>query len=404
MSSIPAVAHNGLIRDAHPTVLPPNNTTGRQTRFGAIFGDLKNESKAEDASPTSSPQPSLTPSSRPISLGFDHHIHVVQCETEIALLTSFLKFVRVLDPDVILGYEIQKGSWGYIIDRANALARTTSTYIHLPNSMPVNTPLNNNSKVTPPSFLDELGRVRAVPQEKRSNPVVDQYGQRHASGLNITGRVALNLWRILRHEVKLGIYTFENVAFHVLRRRMPHYPPHVLTLWFMATLVTHHQQMHGTGDNESLSPHHYNGESKGEVKEPNDSKRNDQPTAPPQHGGEGQSSSSSAHHQDPTGSGMWRVLQYILDRSRADMEILDTLDFIGRCSEMARVFGIKFFDVLYRGSQYRVESMLLRLAKPQNYVMISLSHEQVAAQPGMECLPLVRNYTCNLFCDFLTFD
>ena len=50
---------------------------------------------------------------------------------------------------------------------------------------------------------------------------------------------------------------------------------------------------------------------------------------------------------------------------------------INRTSELARVFGIDFFSVLSRGSQYRVESMYLRLAHTQNYLAISPGNRQV---------------------------
>lgn len=59
------------------------------------------------------------------------------------------------------------------------------------------------------------------------------------------------------------------------------------------------------------------------------------------------------------------------------------------CSEFARVFGIDFFSVLDRGSQYKVESFVFRLAKPENYAMISPSREQVGAQNAIECMPLI---------------
>lgn len=41
---------------------------------------------------------------------------------------------------------------------------------------------------------------------------------------------------------------------------------------------------------------------------------------------------------------------------------MDKLDLLGRTSEMARLFGIDFFSVLSRGSQYRVEAVMLRYA------------------------------------------
>lgn len=52
---------------------------------------------------------------------------------------------------------------------------------------------------------------------------------------------------------------------------------------------------------------------------------------------------------------------------------------INRTSELARVFGIEFFSVLSRGSQFRVESMFLRLAHSQNYLAISPGSQQVTA-------------------------
>ena len=50
---------------------------------------------------------------------------------------------------------------------------------------------------------------------------------------------------------------------------------------------------------------------------------------------------------------------------------------VGRTAELARTFGIDFFAVLFRGSQYRVESMMARLAHTQNYLLPSPSKEQV---------------------------
>ena len=39
--------------------------------------------------------------------------------------------------------------------------------------------------------------------------------------------------------------------------------------------------------------------------------------------------------------------------------------------------------------QYRVESMMLRLAHTQNYLALTPTREEVGGQPAMECLPLV---------------
>ena len=38
--------------------------------------------------------------------------------TEEALVDALVEAVRALDPDIILGWEVQQGSLGYLVDRA----------------------------------------------------------------------------------------------------------------------------------------------------------------------------------------------------------------------------------------------------------------------------------------------
>ena len=47
--------------------------------------------------------------------------------------------------------------------------------------------------------------------------------------------------------------------------------------------------------------------------------------------------------------------------------------------EFARVFGVDFYSVLTRGSQFKVESFMFRLAKPESYVLLSPSKIDVSA-------------------------
>ena len=146
----------------------------------------------------------------------------------------------------------------------------------------------------------------------------------------------LNFWRILRHEIKLNIYTFENCAAEVLKIRLPKVPQSTLHSWFLSHASTH--------DFERCV-HTY-----------------------------------------------WR-------RARTVLDMIDHLDVIGRTSEMARIYGVDFFSVCSRGSQYRVESMLVRLAHSQNHIMISPSTQQVFEQPAMESIPLVLEPCSDIVCD-----
>lgn len=93
---------------------------------------------------------------------------------------------------MIIGYEMQMSSIGYLIERATHL------------------------KV---DLAKELGRV--LEGETRNDPENPgaQWNFTHSSGLDIKGRIVMNCWRMMRSEIKLDIYSFENVVYHVLHRR-----------------------------------------------------------------------------------------------------------------------------------------------------------------------------------------
>jgi DNA polymerase zeta len=51
-------------------------------------------------------------------LSFSGYV-VEEVEDEKALLELLIGKIRSFDPDILLGYEIHKSSWGYAIDRAH---------------------------------------------------------------------------------------------------------------------------------------------------------------------------------------------------------------------------------------------------------------------------------------------
>jgi DNA polymerase zeta len=83
------------------------------------------------------------------------------------------------------------------------------------------------------------------------------------------------------------------------------------------------------------------------------------------------------------------ALLHLIERSCAVLRIARHLDIFVRTAELAQIFGILFFEVLSRGSQFRVESTLLRFAHPLGYVMVSPSKEQVMLQNRQEGIALV---------------
>ncbi|XP_062428626.1 DNA polymerase zeta catalytic subunit [Rhea pennata] len=225
-------------------------------------------------------------------------LEVSYATDERTLFQEVVNIVKRYDPDILLGYEVQMHSWGYLLQRAAALN------------------------------IDLCQMISRVPDDKKENRFaaeLDEYGSDTMSEINIVGRIVLNIWRMMRNEVNLMNYTFENVGFHVLHRRFPLFTFRVLSDWF---------------DNK-------------------------------------------------TDVYRWKMVDHYISRVRGNLQLLETLDLIGRTSEMARLFGIQFLHVLTRGSQYRVESMMLRIAKPMNFIPVTPSIQQRAHMKAPQCIPLI---------------
>ncbi|ORX46984.1 DNA/RNA polymerase [Hesseltinella vesiculosa] len=214
--------------------------------------------------------------------------------SEKDLLLAVIDKVRLFDPDILVGYELHNASWGYLIERG-------LTYGIV--------------------LTDELARVHCDTQAI----LHDRWGYRKASVFRVIGRHMLNVWRLMRSEFDLTSYRFENIAFHLLHQRMPHYSFQTLTKWYE--------------DGPSLLRH--------------------------------------------------RLFRYYLDRVQMNLDILDVSEVVSQTAQSSRVFGIDFYSALTRGSQFKVESVMLRIAKPENFIVISPSRKQVGEQRAIECLPLI---------------
>ncbi|XP_045467770.1 DNA polymerase zeta catalytic subunit isoform X2 [Harmonia axyridis] len=220
-------------------------------------------------------------------------------ENELKLFEKFTKFIIHWDPDILLGYEIQMLSWGYLIERCFHLG------------------------------------INIIPDISRVKDKHLKFNEKETGDLRISGRVVLDLWRLLRHEIALQSYTIQSTVYEILQRRIPSYTFKDLTSWWS------HQS--------SLFRH--------------------------------------------------RTVNYYMTCVRCQLKILEQLDFVGRTSELARLFGIQFYEVLSRGSQFRVESMMLRLAKPLNYVAVSPSVQQRAKMKAPEHIALVLEPESKLYTD-----
>ncbi|KAI9888365.1 MAG: DNA polymerase zeta [Vezdaea aestivalis] len=226
--------------------------------------------------------------------------------SELDLLDRLVEVVRILDPDILTGYEVHGGSWGYLIERAR-----------------IEFDLN---------LCDDFSRVKEN-SHGRFGKENDRWGFNNTSTVRVTGRHMINVWRAMQAELGLLQYTLENVALQLLGRRVPRYRWRTLTEWFEC----------------------------GRAKE------------------------------------LGRVLDYHLSRCLLNLEILEKTEIVPRISEQARLLGVDFFSVISRGSQFKVESLVSRVAKPENLLLISPDRRQVGSQNALECLPLVMEPQSNFY-------
>ncbi|KAK8073881.1 hypothetical protein PG994_004780 [Apiospora phragmitis] len=218
--------------------------------------------------------------------------------SELDLMVRMVEIVRTHDPDILTGYEVHGSSWGYLIERS----RFKYDY----------------------NLCDEFSRMK-VQSFGRFGKEADRWGFNTTSTIRVTGRHMINVWRAMRGELNLLQYTMENVVWHLLHRRIPHYNWRTLSDWYI----------------------------------------NNRPRD------------------------LAKLLRYYLTRTRLDIEILEANELVPRTSEQARLLGVDFFSVFSRGSQYKVESIIFRIAKPENFILVSPDRKQVGGQNALECLPLV---------------
>uniref|UniRef100_A0A1I7T0H9 DNA polymerase n=1 Tax=Caenorhabditis tropicalis TaxID=1561998 RepID=A0A1I7T0H9_9PELO len=93
------------------------------------------------------------------------------------------------------------------------------------------------------------------------------------------------------------------------------------------------------------------------------------------------------------------VYKYLLKLSSVNISLLIEMNWFLKNAEMARVYGIQFHEVWTRGSQLRVESMLLRLAHRMNFVAPSITHLQRNIMGSPEQLQLILEPQSKVYFD-----
>lgn len=103
---------------------------------------------------------------------------VHRAPTEVDSILKLVELMKVWDPDILAGYEIEMHSWGYLVQRGFMLELNL---ISLLGRVQVD---NSDSRKTKKSAEREM-------EDLESN----------VRNMRISGRILLDIWRVLRHEV-----------------------------------------------------------------------------------------------------------------------------------------------------------------------------------------------------------
>lgn len=150
---------------------------------------------------------------------------------------------------------------------------------------------------------------------------------RRVSGdVTLTGRVVINIWRFLRSDIKTLQYTVHSLAGTMLNVSFPTFPLFTLASWWRT--------------------------------------------------------------ERPFGM-YYRTIHYVLKYLQLSMKLLDVTDALARSEELARFLGTDLWSTIARGSQHRIEALLVRTAHSLGYLLLTASKQQVRNQPALMAIPLV---------------
>ena len=223
--------------------------------------------------------------------------HLTLVDDEESLLHETAMLVRRADPDLLVGWEVQDSSWGYLVERASQRYKY--------------------------DFLEAVSRVLPEHSNSHSSKEEDEYGFLKQSSLHSSGRIFLNLWRIIRKELTLTSYTFENAVFHVVHQRVAKFSHRILTNWYDLGMLFR-----------------------------------------------------------------WRTFKYYLERVQYNLDLMIKTEWLAQTSEFAKVYGILLYAVVIRGSQFKVEAMMARIARPENFLMLSPPRKEVTRMRAPEVIAL----------------
>ncbi|KAJ3342891.1 DNA-directed DNA polymerase delta [Entophlyctis luteolus] len=116
--------------------------------------------------------------------------HVLCFEREADLLSKWAEFIRICDPDIVTGYNIQNFDFPYLLERAATL------------------------RVQKFPFLGRMKDLETKAKDSRFSSKA--LGTRDNKSINLEGRLQVDVLQIMQRDHKLRSYTLNSVSAHFL--------------------------------------------------------------------------------------------------------------------------------------------------------------------------------------------
>lgn len=250
------------------------------------------------------------------TLGCSKTLIIETVRDERHLLLRVASLVRWKDPDVLTSWDTQDKGIGYLIQRGLFLGNGDGNtekgliidMVRLLGRTPRDEKCDLRNFRPDETFNEREERTSEDPKRWGGSILGAEWDDRVGAGAgpsSIVGRLVLNCWRIMSEELNHPNASYQPaIVWTVLKKRIPFHDDLMLTNWYGGT--------------------------KGALR--------------------------------------WKVLKYRLCQALANILLLDAMDVIGRAGEAARLSGVELSQSFpgIRGSQYKVEGVLLRALKSLN--------------------------------------
>lgn len=128
---------------------------------------------------------------------------VLSYESEVEMLNAFGEFFGIVDPDVVIGYNIANFDFPYLLDRATAIKALQFPF---------------------------LGRIAASQTKAKDTTFSSKaYGTRESKTINLDGRIIFDILQVMQRDYKLRSYSLNSVSAHFLNEQKEDVPHGIIT-------------------------------------------------------------------------------------------------------------------------------------------------------------------------------